>query len=74
MPQNLSPTSTTSAIILTSTGSTSQVTAALPIGAYTASAEFISGAAAQVSYVYKKLGGDVLDIEYVRHFGRIIIN
>ena len=63
MPQNLSPKSTTSAIILTSTGSTSQVTGALPIGAYTASAEFISGAAAQVSYVYKKLGGDVVDIE-----------
>jgi len=63
MPTNLSPTSTTSALILTSTGSTSEVTASLPIGAYTASAEFISGAAAQVSYVYKKLGGDVVDIE-----------
>ena len=63
MPTNISPKSTTSAIILTSTGSTSQVTGALPIGAYTASAEFISGAAAQVAYVYKKLGGDVVDIE-----------
>lgn len=63
MPRNLSPSSTTSAIILTSTGSTSQVTGALPIGAYTASAEFVSGAAAQVAYVYKKLGGDVVDIE-----------
>ncbi len=63
MPTNLSPKSRTSAIILTSTGSTSQVTASLPIGAYTASADFISGAAAQVAYVYKKLGGDVVDIE-----------
>ena len=63
MPINLSPRSATSAIILTSTGSTSQVNSALPIGAYTASAEFISGASAQVSYVYKKLGGDVVDIE-----------
>ena len=63
MPTNLSPRSKTSAIILTSTGSTSQVTGALPIGAYTASAQFISGASAQVAYVYKKLGGDVVDIE-----------
>ena len=63
MPTNLSPKSTTSTIILTSTGSTSQVTASLPIGVYTGSAQFISGASAQVAYVYKKLGGDVVDIE-----------
>ena len=63
MPTNLSPKSKTSAIILTSTGSTSQVTGALPIGAYTGSVQFISGASAQVAYVYKKLGGDVVDIE-----------
>ena len=63
MPTNLSPKSQASAIILTSTGSTSQVTDALPIGAYTGSAQFISGASAQVAYVYKKLGGDVVDIE-----------
>lgn len=63
MPTNISPKSTQSAIILTSTGSTSQVVSALPIGAYSASAEFISGASAQVAYVYKKLGGDVVDIE-----------
>ena len=59
----LTPSSTTSAIILPSSGSTSEVVAACPIGAYVASADFISGAAAQVSYTYKKLGGDVLDIE-----------
>lgn len=63
MPTNISPRSTTSAIILSSTGSTSLVTASLPIGVYSGSADFISGAAAQVSYVYKKLGGDVVDIE-----------
>ncbi len=63
MPTNISPKSQTSAIILTSTGSTDSVTDALPIGAYTASAQFISGASAQVAYVYKKLGGDVVDIE-----------
>ena len=30
---------------------------------YTGSAEFLSGAADQVAYTYKKLGGDVVDIE-----------
>lgn len=63
MPTNLSPRSTTSAVILAKTGSTQHVTASLPIGAYTSSADFISGAASQVDYVYKKLGGDVVDIE-----------
>lgn len=63
MPTNLLPKSTTSAIVLTSTGSTSLVTASLPIGVYSSSADFVSGAAAQVAYVYKKLGGDVVDIE-----------
>lgn len=63
MPKNLSPTSQTSAIVLTSTGSTDNVVSALPIGVYSSSEAFISGASAQVSYVYKKLGGDVVDIE-----------
>ena len=63
MPTNLRPKSTTSAIILTSTGSTSEVATAVPFGIYTGSVEFISGAASQVAYVYKKLGGDVVDIE-----------
>ena len=63
MPKNLSPTSQTSAIVLTSTGSASKVSAALPIGAYSDSTAFLSGASAQVAYVYKKLGGDVVDIE-----------
>ena len=63
MPTNLKPKSTTSAIILTSTGSTDNVAAAVPFGMYTGSVEFISGAASQVAYIYKKLGGDVVDIE-----------
>tara|TARA_R110002020_G_scaffold100972_14_gene238371 strand:- start:1791 stop:3062 length:1272 start_codon:yes stop_codon:yes gene_type:complete len=63
MPTNLHPRSETSAIVLTSTGSTSKVTASLPFGVYNDSTEFLSGASAQVAYVYKKLGGDVVDIE-----------
>jgi len=63
MPTNLNPRSVTSAIILTSTGSTELVTGSLPFGVYTGSISFISGASAQVAYVYKKLGGDVIDIE-----------
>jgi len=59
----LSPLSQTSAIVLTSTGSTDLVTGSLPFGIYTGSADFISGATDQVAYVYKKLGGDVVDIE-----------
>jgi len=39
------------------------VSAAVPFGIYTGSAAFRSGASDQVAYVYKKLGGDVVDIE-----------
>jgi len=63
MPTNLSPVSQTSAIVLTSTGSTALVTGSLPFDNYTGSAAFITGASDQVAYVYKKLGGDVVDIE-----------
>tara|TARA_R100000808_G_C2145471_1_gene153306 strand:+ start:1393 stop:2640 length:1248 start_codon:yes stop_codon:yes gene_type:complete len=59
----LTPTSTTSAIVLPITGTASNVAAACPIGFYTASAAFVTGAVAQVAFTYKKLGGDVLDIE-----------
>jgi hypothetical protein len=59
----LTPTSTTSAIILPGTGSTGDVAAALPLGVYSSSAQFISGATAQVAFTYKRLGGDILDIE-----------
>ena len=63
MPTNLNPKSQTSAIILTSTGSTDAVASAVPFGVYTGSAGFVSGASSQVAYTYKKLGGDVVDIE-----------
>ena len=63
MPTNLSPISQASAIVLPKTGSTTAVTGACPFGVYDDSADFISGAVMQVSYVYKKLGGDVVDIE-----------
>ena len=59
----LTPTSKTSATILTSSGTPGDVASACPIGVYNSSTEFLSGAAAQVAYVYKRLGGDVLDIE-----------
>jgi hypothetical protein len=63
MPTNLSPASTTSAVILPVTGTALNVSGAVPFGIYTGSSDFLSGAADQVAYVYKKLGGDVLDIE-----------
>ena len=63
MPTDISPKSQTSAIVLTSTGSASLVAAGLPFGVYTGSADFLSGASLQVAYTYKKLGGDVVDIE-----------
>ena len=59
----LTPASQMSKSILTATGSTADVASALPLGVYADSAAFISGAASQVAYTYKKLGGDVLDIE-----------
>ena len=59
----LTPTSQTSAIILPITGTISNVASALPLGVYAGSTEFLSGAVAQVAFTYKRLGGDVLDIE-----------
>ena len=59
----LTPVSNTSATILPVTGSPDNVANACPIGVYTGSVDFISGASAQVGYTFKKLGGDVLDLE-----------
>ena len=59
----LTPTSQTSAIVLPATGAVANVIDALPLGAYRDSSEFLAGAAAQVAFTYKRLGGDVLDIE-----------
>tara|TARA_Y100000592_G_scaffold101166_1_gene186280 strand:- start:5888 stop:7177 length:1290 start_codon:yes stop_codon:yes gene_type:complete len=59
----LTPTSQTSAVILPATGTYDDVASTLPVGVYSESEDFLSGAAAQVNYTYRKLGGDVLDIE-----------
>ena len=65
----LTPASTLSATALPATGSGTSVNAAVPYKIYSDdssplySTDFIAGAVDQVSYVYKKLGGDVLDIE-----------
>ncbi len=65
----LTPSSTSSKSILSATGSHGDVNTALPYKIYSASgtvlysANFVSGAVDQVAYTYKKLGGDVLDIE-----------
>jgi hypothetical protein len=58
----LTPVSQMSKAILPITGTAGNVAATLPLGIYTSNA-FLSGAADQVAYTYKKLGGDVLDIE-----------
>lgn len=60
---SLTPSSTTSAITLPSTGSESDVANSLAIGFYKTSQPFLTGAAAQVAYTYQRLGGDILDIE-----------
>lgn len=65
----LTPSSTLSAVVLPITGTASNVNAAVPYKIYSDplaplySEQFMTGAVDQVSYVYKKLGGDVLDIE-----------
>ena len=71
----LSPVSTTSAVILTSAGTTATTgngagnTSHYPFGLYADTESdlydinFINGASDQVAFTYKKLGGDILDIE-----------
>ena len=59
----LSPKSTISAIVLPATGSPGSVAAECPFAMFTGSVEFLSGAAEQVAYTFKKLGGDILDLE-----------
>jgi len=60
---NLNPASTTTSNILPVTGTIANVSSSLPFGIYVTSSPFLSGAVDQVAYTYKKLGGDVLDIE-----------
>jgi hypothetical protein len=60
----LTPQSQMSKVILPVTGNAANVTStALPYGIYLNNNDFISGAVDQVSFTYKMLGGDVLDIE-----------
>ena len=73
----LTPSSNTSVSVLPATGTHSSVNSAdnpLPYGVYITKASttsaahtFISGAVDQVSYVYKKLGGDIIDVEISEH-------
>jgi hypothetical protein len=65
----LTPTSTTSSIVLASAGNVDNVNSStnlLPFGIYTSS-DFKEGAKDQVAYTYKKLGGDVLDVELTEY-------
>ena len=69
----LSPSSSTSAVVLPATASLTDVTSTtLPFNIYNDttstlySDDFITGAVDQVAYTYKKLGGDVLDIELTK--------
>ena len=74
----LTPASTLSAVVLPATGNVAAVNRHCPYKIYSEDGDatftpprrsplfsyhFLSGAADQVSYVYKKLGGDILDIE-----------
>lgn len=62
----LTPASTTSTTILSASATPAEAAAyAFKADAYATNQYFLSGAADQVSYTYKRLGGDVLDIEIV---------
>ncbi len=73
----LTPTSTTSVSRLPVTGNVDNVDSSdnpLPYGVYTDRASshhaiqgFVSGAVDQVAYVYRKLGGEVLDVEITEY-------
>ena len=63
----LTPLSQTSAIVLPITGTYANVPAQLPFGVYGTDTEFVTGAVDQVSFTYKMLGGDVLDIELTEY-------
>ncbi len=59
----LTPESQMSKSILPENGTVSQVATSLPLDIYSDSSQFLSGASDQVAYTFRKLGGDVLDIE-----------
>ena len=60
---NFNPVSATSRIVLPSVGIASDVTASLAFGIYKDNSDFVQGAVEQISFVYQRLGGPVLDIE-----------
>lgn len=71
---NFSPVSQMSKVILPATGNVNNVTtSSLPFGVYVSTdywtneqiASYKSGSVEEVAFVYKKLGGDVVDIELV---------
>jgi len=69
----LTPESTKSAIVLPATASLSDIeSTTLPFNIYSNtdaqlySDDFVTGAVNQVAYTYKKLGGDVLDVELTK--------
>ena len=59
----LTPSSTLSKVILPVTGNADNVAIALPYGMYQNESTFVDAAKDQVAFVFKKLGGDVLDVE-----------
>ena len=59
----LHPVSQMSKVILPASGTTGDVSASLPFNVYGDDSDFLEGASMQVAYTYRKLGGDVLDIE-----------
>lgn len=59
----LTPKQQTSVIVLPITGTVANVAGSLPLGIYSSENDFISGAVDQVAYTFRKLGGDVLDLE-----------
>lgn len=63
----LTPESQVSAIVLPATGTLANVPNQLPFGVYENDADFVTGAVDQVSFTYKMLGGDILDIELTEY-------
>jgi hypothetical protein len=60
----LTPTSTTTTVRLSSSALAAEAASAeYPFSIYISNQYFLTGAAEQVAFVYKRLGGDVLDVE-----------
>ena len=61
----ITPASTTTTVRLSSSATATEASTAsnYPFSIYTTDQYFLTGAAEQVAFVYKMLGGDVLDIE-----------